>query len=297
MAKTYKKYACNDFMDIGLKLGMELKKKYRIDTYLAMGHVNLVYTGTDLENKRKVLIKEFCPYQYANRDLDGKQVICKGNAYKKEFEKARAMFEQECKIHIHMTEFPEKMRKNIVKYIENFEENSTKYLILSYIPGQDLYHYMRNHHHISFTIMAKKILNAVQQIHAVGVIHKDIKPTNIIVSEDKEVYIIDFGTADLIEQKEKMEPFVSKSFSAPELYEGKEVTIQADTYSLGAVFYYLLTGLYIQNAEERKKEDKVDNISKYCMIPWILEWAIMKSIKMDPKKRLKRMWILNLLLQ
>jgi len=285
-----------DFATIGLPLDYELYGKYKVKEYVSMGHINLVYLAVNKVSQKKVLIKEFCPYEYANRDLDRVHVVCKGRACRKQYDQACALFAKECEIHKLISKYPEKKRKNIVKFIECFEENGTKYLVLEYIPGQDLKSYIQIVPNLQFISIAKEIVRAVKQIHAMGILHKDIKPSNLIVGDDGHIYIIDFGTADKCNASKDEYPFVSKGFSAPELYRLEMLSKQTDIYSLGAIFYYLLTGRVLQSADQRLVKDQVIPISADVSIPWLLEWGIMKCVRLDPNKRWKHLAIYSLLL-
>lgn len=286
------------FINIGLPLNSILHEKYRLKEYMAIGHINLVYLGEQIDCNRKVLIKEFCPYAFANRDLDKKTVVCKGKSCKRQYEEAKKIFEKECDVHKKISIFPEKQRKNIAKYIECFEENKTKYLVLEYIPGIDLNNYIKKEKKLEFKKIARQIISAVMQIHKMGILHKDLKPANIIVGENKQIYIIDFGTADVMYEMSEtvFTVLVSKGFSAPELYQRDNISIKTDIYSVGAIFYYMLVGQLVKNADERVFEDTVLPISNFIRIPYILEWAIMKCIQIEPKDRWSNMKILYLLL-
>ncbi|MBD5088265.1 MAG: serine/threonine protein kinase [Clostridiales bacterium] len=301
MAENWDKEVFGQFADVGLSLDSALKGGvYKIKQYVAMGHINLVYLAEKKKDDqiKQVLIKEFCPYDYANRDLDKKTLICKGNAFKRQYEDAKKMFERECHIHQKISTFPLKQRRNIVQFLECFEENNTKYLVLEYISGEDLNHYIKSKSGLSFKAIAKEIILAVMQIHNMGIIHKDLKPSNLIVGEDHKIYVIDFGIAEFAEkQQDDSTIFVSKAFSAPELYSKGKVSFQADVYSVGAICYYLLTGYMIPSADERLYEDKVIALSNFITIPWILEWTIMKCLHLLPEKRWSSLWILYVLLR
>lgn len=296
MTENWDEEVFGQFADVGLSLDSILNGgTYKIKQYIAMGHINLVYLAEKNKGNqvKKVLIKEFCPYDYANRDLDKKTLVCKGEAFKRQYEDAKKIFERECKIHQRISMFPFEQRRNIVQYVECFEENNTKYLVLEYIPGVDLNHYIKSNSRLQFKTIAREIISAVMQIHSIGIIHKDLKPSNLIVGKDHKIYVIDFGIAEFAEQQQDdTTVFVSKAFSAPELYHKDKVSFQTDIYSVGAICYYLLTGQMIQSAEERLYEDRVEPLSRFITIPWVLEWAIMKCLYLLPEKRWSSLQIL-----
>ena len=93
-----------------------------------------------------------------------------------------------------------------------------------------------------------KIARTVQFAHERGILHRDIKPGNVLLGKDGEPYLTDFGLARLIEQKSTVtnsfDVLGTPSYMPPEQAAGqaKELTPAADVYSLGAVFYQMLTG-------------------------------------------------------
>lgn len=284
------------FTNIGLPIDSKLKERYKIKEYVAIGHVNLTYLAENIKSHERVVIKEFCPYEYSNRDLDGKSVICKGGSFRKDYQVAKQLFEQECQIHRKISDYPEKHRKNIVKYLEDFEENHTKYLVLQFIPGLDLYSCMKQKRVIPFKRIARQIISAVMQIHEMGIIHKDLKPSNIVLGDDEKVYIIDLGTAELQTDAENPVKLGSRGFSAPELYQNGVTSVKTDIYSVGAIFYYMLVGRLPESGDERMLEDTLRPISNYIHLPLLLEWAIMKCIQVEPKKRWNSLKLLYVLL-
>lgn len=296
MTKDSDSTVFGQFTNIGLPIDSKLKEIYRIKEYVAMGHANLTYLAENCKSHERVVIKEFCPYDYSNRDLDGKSVICKGDCFRKDYQAAKQLFERECQIHKKISAYPERFRKHIVKYVEDFEENHTKYLVLQFIPGMDLYRCMKQKKVMHFKKVARQILRAVMQIHKMGIIHKDLKPSNIVLGNDGKVYIIDLGTAQLKSEANAVVRLGSRGFSAPELYQNGATSVKTDIYSVGAIFYYMLVGRLPENGDERLLEDTVSPISDYIHLPLILEWAIMKCIQVNPKKRWSSLKVLYVLL-
>lgn len=117
-------------------------------------------------------------------------------------------------------------------------------ILMDYIEGSTLDKFDWH----SFTQLKKyeicfKILQAVYNAHSNDVIHRDIKPQNIIYDDIKnEITIIDFGASKIktIIDKETTMPMFSENYSAPEVIKGTQITEQSDYYSLGAVFYEIL---------------------------------------------------------
>lgn len=298
MAENAGKNVFGQMGDVGLPIGTWLHGCYQIIDYLSAGHTSLVYLAEVKGEKtgRKVLIKEFCPFTLANRDLDFKTVVCKGRAYKKQFCQAKEMFDRECMIAARLQKMPEKEKRYIANYIEDFQENKTRYLVLEFVPGIDLRQYIKMGKTLSFKKTVRTLIRVIENLHKIGILHRDMKPSNIIVKADGEVVVIDFGSACFEKNEDNVVPFVSKGFSAPELYLNEKTTNLTDNYSVGAIIYYLLTGVVPQSADKRLEKDELKSISAYIDIPFILEDVIMKSLKLRPEKRLKSLKVLYYLL-
>lgn len=292
MTESINQVVFGQINDIALPLGAKLHSSYEITEYVSVGHTSLLYLAEKIQSKRKVLIKEFCPFAFANRDLDFKSVVCKGKAYANQFQKAKKSFERECEITSSLKKLEQKKKAHFATYIEDFTENDTKYLVLEYVLGVDLGHYIRNKNKLSYKKIMSPLIKTVRNLHEIGILHRDIKPSNIMIKEDGTIVLIDFGSACFIEDEKSELTFVSKGFSAPELYENMTTTVQTDIYSLGAVMYYLLTGIIPQSAEERIKEDKLKPVSKYAEVPFILEYIIRKALCLKQEKRLKNLKLL-----
>lgn len=298
MAENAGKNVFGQMEDVGLPIGTWIHGCYQIIDYLSAGHTSLVYLAEVKGEKtgRKVLIKEFCPFTLANRDLDFKTVVCKGRAYKKQFCQAKEMFDRECMIAARLQKMPEKEKRYIANYIEDFQENKTRYLVLEFVPGIDLRQYIKMGKTLSFKKTVRTLIRVIENLHKIGILHRDMKPSNIIVKADGEVVVIDFGSACFEKNEDNVVPFVSKGFSAPELYLNEKTTNLTDNYSVGAIIYYLLTGVVPQSADKRLEKDELKSISAYIDIPFILEDVIMKSLKLRPEKRLKSLKVLYYLL-
>jgi eukaryotic-like serine/threonine-protein kinase len=124
------------------------------------------------------------------------------------------------------------------------------YLVMEYVDGIRLDHYSDQHH---LSIRARlelmiKVCSAVNAAHQFLVVHRDLKPGNILVTEDGEPKLLDFGIAKMIdaetgrEQTATVNLFLTPMYSSPEILRGEPATVVSDVYSLGVVLYELLTG-------------------------------------------------------
>ncbi|SFR97536.1 serine/threonine-protein kinase [Anaeromicropila populeti] len=285
--------------DVALEFGTVLKSRYRIANYFAIGHTSLLYIAEDLEAKEskesKVLVKEFCPYSFANRDLDRRTVVCKGNAYKKPFMQMFTAFQCECEVVQKLKNLPKDLYVHVVGYIDSFQENETQYLVMDFVEGMDLEHTIQSNCTLNYKKTIRSLISIVKGIHKLNILHRDIKPSNIMVRSDGSLVLIDFGSACLNGQTNTEISFASKGYSAPELYEQKMCTKKTDIYSVGAVIYYLTTGIIPLDAMERKKKDELESVSNYAEVPFIMEYFIKKSMVLNEKHRFHSLSMLYLL--
>jgi serine/threonine-protein kinase len=126
------------------------------------------------------------------------------------------------------------------------------YLALEYVEGRDLLDHVRSRD----LPLAERlrllldVLDAVAYAHARGVVHRDLKPGNILVSADGRPRLLDFGIAKLVEPGPETEPSVTRTgframtpaYASPEQFRGEPVTVASDVFSLGVVLYELVTG-------------------------------------------------------
>lgn len=142
--------------------------------------------------------------------------------------------------------------KNIVRVFDaNLAEKSGAYLVMEYVQGVSMDHYENG----DTLLPIRTVLSAVEQVaHALryaaslGVVHRDVKPANIILTPNGTAKLTDFGCA-VPQQRMGYVVAGSLAYMSPEQLEGKALDQRADIYSLGAVLYRLLTGKHTFEAE------------------------------------------------
>lgn len=283
--------------DIALKIGTKLNNKYIVNEVHYLGTFGIVYFGERISDKKQVAIKEFIPYKMANRDMDGVSVICKSPGMKESYKNTKKSFEQECIIVKKLLGISALYKKYIIKYVEHFYENETIYLITEKIDGRSLQEYIENGEDYSIRKTAKSLVKAVRQVHKMGVIHCDIKPSNILIDKNGEVVLIDFGSACDIKNKKFHQAFVSRGYSAPELYYGEDVDFRTDIYSIGAVLYYMLTDYQLPSADDYDEQEEIPKISEFIEISPYLEKVILKTLNKNKRNRPKSMLLLQIILK
>lgn len=190
--------------------------------------------------------------------------------------------------------------QHIVKYIDFFQDNNNYYLFMEYCKGNDLLNLININHGLKEPI-AKKIFIQIAEtmyfLHQINICHRDIKPEHIIVREDYNIKIIDFGLS-AIKVTSSLSTFCgSLQYSAPETlmnqpYDG----IKADTWSAGVVLYAMLTGKLPFDNENSQVTMRLIIFGKYSLSESIspLEANLIHSmLELDPAQRYTFREVLN----
>ena len=139
--------------------------------------------------------------------------------------------------------------KNIIKLYDHIHGERMEFLIMENGPQKMLNDFSKNYHHQKILeyeakIIFQQIVEAVDYLHDINIIHRDLKMQNILINEKFEIKLIDFGFANFYNKKKKFNVYCgTPSYMAPELacripYDGKA----SDVWSLGVLLYIMLTG-------------------------------------------------------
>jgi serine/threonine protein phosphatase PrpC len=177
------------------------------------------------------------------------------------------------------------------------------YAVSEYVPGQTLAQWMADHPQpdlVTVRSLAKQIASAVQAFHRRAMLHRDLRPANIMVDADGTAKLIDFGSAqvagidDLAERKVEDSAFAGTlQYSAPEIYLGQRASRRSDIYSLGVIVYQLLTGTLpygprVATATTRKAQKSLRYTAAMQHNPAVPEWmdaAVARAVAVDPAAR------------
>jgi len=131
---------------------------------------------------------------------------------------------------------------------ELMEDRGTHFITMEYVPGEDLKSFIRRSRHLAAETaiaIAKQVSEGLAAAHKLGVINRDLKPSNIMIDKDGNAKIMDFGIARLLNVKGITGTGVmvgTPEYMSPEQVEGKEVDQRSDIYSLGIILYEMVTG-------------------------------------------------------
>lgn len=150
---------------------------------------------------------------------------------------------------------------NIIKLLDLFENSDYYYIVIEYMEGKDLFDYLKER---NFAItedrgrhLALQIAEAIAYLHSYGIVHRDIKLENVMMSDtsDKSIpKLVDFGLAKIIGPSEKTtEPFGTLGYVAPEVLKKEPYTFSCDLWSLGCITYALLSGSLPFDHESQKE--------------------------------------------
>jgi len=139
---------------------------------------------------------------------------------------------------------------NIVKLLDLFENSDHYYIVLEYMAGKDLFDYIQKRNFVLNEDRVKQIgiqiIQAVRYLHEFGIVHRDLKLENIMMSDTSNLAkpkIVDFGLAKIIGPSETAdEPFGTLGYVAPEVLKKKPYTFSCDVWSIGCILYALLSG-------------------------------------------------------
>jgi serine/threonine-protein kinase len=199
--------------------------RYQIVERVGRGGMGVVYRGYDPLLEREVAIKVM------TSDFSGD-------------EEARSRFFREAKAVARL------QHRNIVTIFECGEEDGSPFLVMEFLRGSTLANRMRpSAGGPAQTLFEKldvisQLCTGLQFAHAQGIIHRDVKPTNIWLMDDGTVKLLDFGIAKLAESTATRHGLVvgSASYMSPEQVSGKPVDGRSDVFSAGVVLYELLSG-------------------------------------------------------
>lgn len=262
--------------------------RYVIGTCIGFGGFGITYKAWDNVLETVVAVKEYYPTGLVQRVPGKPQVIIYTGESKEEYMQGLERFLDEAK---NMAKFVD--NPNIVHVDAFFEENNTAYLVMEYLPGMTLKSYLKSKGGRigceEVIPIADAVITALKEIHAGGIIHRDISPDNIMLCNDGRIKLLDFGAARFsdADQERTRSIILKPGFAPSEQYQAKSKQGPwTDIYALCATVYRAITGVLPDESVNRVIEDTVQSpIQIYSDIPERISNTVMKGMSIYPEIR------------
>ena len=233
---------------------------YRIVRRLAAGGFGVVYLAQDA-NGQEVAIKEYLPAALVSREpgqlvpqVAQEKLSLYRLGLKSFFEEGRALTQI--------------AHSSVVSVLNFFRENDTVYMVMNYLQGASLQEYIllaRNRkepkilRESTIRSLFDEVLRGLRIVHQHKMLHLDIKPANIFITDDDRAVMIDFGAARevLNQQGNFVRPMYTPGFAAPEMYRKSNGTMGpwTDIYAIGACIYVCMMGQAPPDVPKRQEQD------------------------------------------
>lgn len=246
-----------------LEVGDLFEDKYRIQSYAGKGGMGTVYVAEDINTGRVWAIKEAVVTEYNKKLVYSEaQIMSKLN------------------------------NKSMPAVKEIIQEGDLLYIVMEYVQGDTLESYLRNGSAFAENIIHKwfiEICDVLIYLHELDppIVYRDLKPSNIMVEDDGNIKIIDFGIAQEYSENGKIDQqtmALTKGYAAPEQYDARfRYDVRTDIYALGVTMHYLLTG-----KNPNKPPYHFDKVRKLAPnVSLALEFIVAKCLQPNPDKRYK----------
>jgi len=256
-----------------LTIGTTFAGRYQIIEELGKGGMGKVYKALDLEIEEKVALKLLKP----EIAFDKKMI----QRFRNELKFARKI-----------------AHKNVCRMYDFSKKGETLYITMEYVPGEDLKSSMRRMGPLSpgkVIFITKQVCEGLAEAHRLEVIHRDLKPQNVMIDKEGNAHIMDFGIARSLKAKGVTGSGVmigTPEYMSPEQVGGEAIDQRTDIYSLGVILFEMLTGRVpfegdtpITIAVKHKTEVPPDPRELNDQIPENLCRMIMRCMEKDKEKR------------
>ena len=258
--------------------------KYVIEKKIGEGGFSQTYRAIQVGLNRPVCIKEFFPSGRCVRDTMNLSVRLQ-NITEDLFQKYRQRFVEEAqtlaKLH----------HPKIVEVIDIFDENNTSYMVMPFVEGFSLQTIVKRKGRLSCPEAINyiaQIADAVSYIHSMHILHRDIKPDNVIVTPDNKVVLIDFGSARefVHDEVQRHTAILTQGYAPPEQYSAESRKGNyTDIYALGAVLYFAVTGEKPTDSSCRFMDGLKAPSEIVPGLPPEVDKTIMKAMALRPEYR------------
>lgn len=258
--------------------------KYTIEAKIGEGGFGITYKAIQNGLNRVVCIKEYFPAGKCTRATKKNTVFVQGTS-EQVFEKYRQAFVREAKM-LATLHHP-----NIVEVLDVFDENNTSYMVMTFVKGKSLQQIVEVRGKLPYPETVNyiaQITNAVGYIHDHHILHRDIKPDNIMITADFKAILIDFGSAREFEQDKTQvhTSMLTHGYAPTEQYTANSRKgSYTDIYAIGATFYFVLTGQVPMESAARLTEQMPSPKDLVPEIPEEANRTILKAMQLKAENR------------
>ena len=256
--------------------GSQFGPRYRIESVIGEGGMGKVYKAYDSDLDRTVALKLVRP----ELAKDANSLL---------------RFKQELLLASRIS------HRNILRIHDLGDVYGVKFISMAFVQGMDLHESIAQRGRLPLeraVNIAKQLAGALAAAHAEGVVHRDLKPRNVLIDVDDHIYVSDFGLAKSLDSTDKTgmtrvgEVLGTPRYMSPEQAESKNADNRSDIYSLGIIIYEMLTGevpfngesslqVMFQHVQQQPKDPRLLNPD----IPEYLGTIILKCLEKDPAAR------------
>ena len=256
-----------------LTVGGAFAGRYQVTEELGQGGMGRVYKAYDAEIREHVALKVLNPEIAADESIIER--------FRNELKLARRI-----------------SHRHVCRMFDLGRAEDTTYISMEYVSGEDLKTLLRRIGHLpagKAVRFAGQVAEGLMEAHRVGVVHRDLKPQNIMIDREGSARIMDFGIARALKARGMTDPGMiigTPDYMAPEQFEGKEADQRTDIYALGAILYEMVTSgppfegeTPLVVAMKHKTEKPRDPREANPQVPEALSRLILRCLEKDREKR------------
>jgi len=264
-----------------------LKGRYMVGSCLGSGGFGVTYVAWDSLLEKKVAIKEYLPSELATRTIGQTRVTLHDSDCFEKYQQGKRSFLEESR---RLAKF--NSVKGVVSIFDCFDENDTAYLVMECLEGKTLQQMINERKKLPFKEVLPifvDILEALEVVHAAGMMHRDIAPDNIFVCSDGTAKLIDFGAARFMTttHSRSLSMILKIGYAPIEQYtkHGNQGP-WTDIYAVAASLYHAVTGHVPPDSYDRVEEDKLKRPGLLARrLPKHAETAILNALNIIETNR------------